>query len=118
MGYQHKKTYNDKGEKWCGNCKTYHDKSLFGRNRASSDGLQWSCMKSCNDATNRRRMMDILRPIPSAPIDNSGDATDTAIKQLQVIYPDLKLANPYEYKRPDAYDNYIQSLNHNSVAGC
>ena len=39
-------TYNEHNEKWCGNCKVYHHKSLFGINRHSKDGIGFTCVKS------------------------------------------------------------------------
>lgn len=45
-GRIHKKTYNDKGEKWCSNCHVHHALNLFGRRRSSYDGRSTTCLDS------------------------------------------------------------------------
>lgn len=104
-------TYNATGEKWCNNCQKYQPISDFGKNMVSNDGRSWSCAVSNREATNKIRLNYLKQTSPSAPvekIDNTGDATDTAIKKLRLSHPSFKLANPYTYQRPDAYDNYMK----------
>ena len=33
-----------------------------------------------------------------------------AVKELRLTMPHLKLANPYQYQRPDAYDIYMEKI--------
>lgn len=37
-----------------------------------------------------------------------------AVKELRLAMPHLKLANPYEYQRPDAYDIYMEEKRNNT----
>ena len=99
-------TYNEQGEKWCWKCRAYHHPSGFGKSRATKDGLGYVCTaqaRIANQANADRRKL--------AEVDNDrgGVATHQAIQSLRLSRPDLKLANPYEYKRPDAWDIHLQS---------
>ncbi|MFE4658109.1 hypothetical protein ACFRFJ_15665 [Streptomyces hydrogenans] len=52
----------ERGEKWCGGCRTWHDRSHFGPDRGRGDGLQPRCRK----ASSRARR-------PPTPTHQNGD---------------------------------------------
>ena len=99
----HKKTFNDKGEKFCCKCKAYHPVLAFYKSGyvCTATFRAFSGIK-IEDKTK----MEI--PIPDK------DFVDNAVKLLRFQLPDLKLANPYIYQRPDAYDIYMEDKRTNT----
>lgn len=96
-------TYNSKGEKWCNKCKAYHHISAFGKNSASNDSIGYVCTaqtRIANESAKERKNS------VSIDKDRGEFFTNQAIQALRLTLPDLKLANPYEYKRPDEWDIY------------
>lgn len=51
-----------RGERWCSGCKTWHERSAFGRNRYNADGLAYRCKTS--DARRKRGRRSERRPEP------------------------------------------------------
>lgn len=100
--------YNSVGHKWCYSCKDYHPISAFGKSKRSKDGLGFICTVqyriSKEADPNRIKLVE-------ADAERGGVLTHQAIQSLRLTLPMLKLANPYEYKRPDAWDNYLEQNN-------
>lgn len=88
-----KRTYNDKGEKWCSVCKKYQPLHEFGKNNASNDGKDWRCIGS--------RVKKLKIKEAKIHTTEGIQFIDAPILSSQVLY---------KYQRPDAYDIYIQSL--------
>ena len=107
-------TYNEDGEKWCCNCKTYHQTWMFGVNRASKDGLSYMCEQS------RRKTIDsnhAEKMIMSERVKRDDMVVRINIQRdlLRMQRPHTKLAKPYEYTRPDAWDNHLEAIKNNSL---
>lgn len=89
--------YNSDGLKYCNNCKEYHHPWVFGVNNSAKDGFNYSCRESINE-----KKCPKLKPNDSIVI--------------KPILPNelmnLKLTTQYKYKRPDAYDIYINNINY------
>ncbi len=103
------KTYNEKGERWCNKCKAYHHVSEFGKDNSNIDGLQYCCAKSRVKEKNDWRLKKVVKAMEQKPVSyeqKTSDIINDAVKVCKVIYPDLKLSNPWKYKTPDAWDQY------------
>ncbi|MFE3126743.1 hypothetical protein ACFXHD_25345 [Streptomyces hydrogenans] len=59
------------GEKWCGGCRTWHDRSAFGLDRSRGDGLQPRCRKA-----NSRAARSGQQPGPSSTQHTESDTNE------------------------------------------
>jgi len=102
-------TYNEDGDKWCCNCKTYHQTWMFGINRSAKDGLSYMCEQSRRKhiTSNHEEKLIMAERVKR---DEMVVRINVQRDLLRLQMPDLKLTKPYEYTRPDAYDNYMESL--------
>lgn len=96
---QHAKTLNEKGEHFCGRCKEYHPISAFYLSNKYSCTASFRSFAKVNQGTT-----DVI-PTPDT---FEKDYVDQMISLLRMHRPDLKLSNPYQYTRPDAYDNHLK----------
>ena len=87
-------------KKLCFRCEEWHNVEAFGINNANPDGRNHSCKKS-------------FRVYKESAYNKLGQMAHRL--SLYDTMPALKLLNPNQYKRPDAWDNYITEIRKNNI---
>jgi hypothetical protein len=100
------------GTKWCSRCKEFHPISTFGKTGAKKNGIGYVCTAQfrIDNQVKKAQTQSSQTKLAQPDYDRGLSATEQARKFLSLTQPHLKLANPYKYQRPDAYDNYISAL--------
>ena len=86
-------------KKLCHRCEEWHNIEEFGIRNENPDGRNASCKKSFRKYKEGFNKFSLM----------------AALELYRDTLPSLKLLNPNQYKRPDAYDNYITEIRKNNI---